>query len=261
MNTIKVDLGSKVEDVTLYPIADFHVGSAHFNQKGFEQLITDIENDESAKVIVNGDVINNAVRTGVSDIYEEQWNPQESLEYTYQQLSRIREKIIGIVPGNHENRTYKSAGIDVIRNLAERLDVFEFYDPIANIIFLSFGKSRGRENVRNTFSIYHTHGAGGGRTLGGKANKLERLTHIAVNADVYIHSHTHQPIIFKKDNFIVDHSNKGVGRATQLMVNTNAYEGYGGYGEAFSYPPSNMEYVKVTLSYDNKGVKYKKAVM
>lgn len=260
MNIVRIDLGSDVETVNLYPLADIHAGSAHFHSGEFEDYVSEIDKDPNAVVILNGDLINNAVRHGVSDIYEDTLNPQESIDYVYDVLLPIRDKIIGVVPGNHENRTYKATGIDVVRNLSERLGVIQYYDHVANLIFLSFGKSRSRDNVRNTFSIYHTHGSGGGRTTGGKANKLGRMSDI-VQCDVYIHSHTHMPISFKQDFFLASNSNKGISRVSQLYVNTNAYEGYGGYGEAAGYPPSNTEYVTVKLSYDQRGNKYKKAVI
>lgn len=254
MNTIKVDLGNDVYSVKLYPLGDLHVGSGHFTQKEFEGIVEEIRLTPNAVVILNGDLINNAIKTSVSDTYGEKLTPEQSIDYLVNVLSPIKEKIIGVTEGNHEVRTYKLTGINILKNLCYRLNIMDKYHPISNVIFLSFGKSRGRDTVRNTFSIYHTHGHGGGRTVGAKANGVHRLSQV-VHADLYIHSHTHTPIVFKENYVVCNNGNKGVKEVSRMFVNTNAYEGFGGYGEVMKLPPSNREPIRVTLSADERGNK------
>ena len=158
---------------------------------------------------------------------------------------------------NHESRTYRIAGIDILLNFCYRLGIEELYDPVSCLIFLSFGTSRGRAKVRNTFSIYHTYGTGGGKTVGAKANRLQNLSNV-IHADVYIHSHTHTPMIFKEDYIMTNCGNKGIKQISRLFVNTNAYEGYGGYGEVLGLKPSNHDYITIELS-SNGYEKFKKA--
>jgi predicted phosphodiesterase len=255
MNSIRHDLGSEIEYVNLYPIADLHLGSNHHNKKELLALIDVINNDPNGYVVLNGDLINNAIRNSVSDIYEERMSPEKQIDELVEIFKPIREKILSITTGNHEVRTWKVAGIDVTRNFCYRLGLEDLYNPVSNVIFLSFGKNRKRDNVRNTFSIYHTHGRGGGSTTGAKANRLHKLSQI-VQANIYIHSHTHTPLIFKEDYFISNCANKGISRESRLFINTNAYEGFGGYGEVLGLRPSNHEYIKVKLWFDEKGKKY-----
>ena len=254
MNTIKVDLGKDIHEVNLYPIGDIHLGSEHFDKKRFLSFIELVKNDPNAVVILNGDMINNAIKTSVSDIYTEQLTPEQQLDTLYEYISPIKDKVVGVTRGNHEERTYKLTGIDVLKNLCYRLGIIDYYHEVSNVIFLSFGKSRGRDNVRNTFSIYHTHGRGGGRTQGAKINRLHRLSTI-VHADIYVHSHTHTPITFKENYIQTNCSNKGIKEVPRLFVNTNAYEGFGGYGEVLGLTPSNREHVVIRLKADEKGNK------
>ena len=260
MQTIKVDLGKDWKFVNLYPIGDSHAGSAHFLKKELQKHIDVIKNDNHAQVILNGDLINNAIKTSVSDIYEEKLNPEEAIDMLVDLFNPIKHKIIGVVNGNHENRTSKITGINILKNMCYRLGIMDYYHPIANIIFLSFGENRGRENVRNTFSIYHTHGSGGGRTVGSKTNNVHRLAQV-IHADVYIHSHTHTPLTFKEDYIVANCSNKGVKQVSRLFINTNAYEGFGGYGEIMKLPPSNHDPVKVVLTADERGNKIMKGTV
>lgn len=254
MNTIKVDLGSQKEFVNLYPLGDIHLGSSHFDKKKFEQYIKMVKNDENGVLILNGDLINNAIKTSVSDIYTDTMSPENQLDMLYEYLLPIKDKVIGCTTGNHEERTYRLTGIDVSKNLCYRLGIEDLYSPIANIIFLSFGKSRGRDNIRNTFSIYHSHGVGGGRTVGAKANSVKRMSEI-VHADIYIHSHTHVPMAFKSNYVMSNCSNKGIKEITRLFANTQSYEAFGGYGERMLLTPTNNDGVVITLWADAKGNK------
>lgn len=58
------------------------------------------------------------------------------------------------------------------------------------------------------------------------------------DADIYIHSHTHLPMILKQSYYRVNPSNRSVAPITKLFVNTAAALDYGGYGEAQEYKPA-----------------------
>lgn len=251
-------MGADKEHVNVYPLGDLHIGSKNFSRYDFDVAMHTIEKDDNGVVILNGDLINNAIKTSVSDIYDERLKPEQTVDMLVRSLEKIKEKIIGVTTGNHEDRTYKLTGIDIMKNVCHRLGIVDKYHPVANVIFVSFGKSRGRKNVRNTFSIYHTHGTGGGKTMGGKVNKVEYMSKV-IDCDLYVHSHTHSPFVFKQDYFNADCSNKGVNRKTRTFVNTNAYEDYGGYGQKHIYTPSTMRNIKVTLTADKRGNKIIKA--
>ena len=91
---------------------------------------------------------------------------------------------------------------------------------------------------RQLYTIYVTHGSGGGRREGGKVSKLADLASI-VDADIYIHAHTHLPLIFKESFFRVSASNSSVAPAEKLFVNTSAALNYGGYGDTQGFKPAS----------------------
>jgi hypothetical protein len=88
------------------------------------------------------------------------------------------------------------------------------------------------------YSCYCTHGSGGGRREGGKVNRLADLASI-VDADIYIHAHTHLPLIFKESFFRVSGSNSSVALTEKLFVNTSAMLNYGGYGDKAGFKPAS----------------------
>ena len=69
-----------------------------------------------------------------------------------------------------------------------------------------------------------------------------------VDADVFLVSHTHTPMILRKKFFRVDYRNNKVTEVDQLFVNTNAFLNYGGYGESFGYSPTSTKYPKIILN-------------
>jgi hypothetical protein len=89
------------------------------------------------------------------------------------------------------------------------------------------------------YTAYVTHGsAGGGRKEGGKVNRLADLASI-VDADIYIHAHTHLPVVFKEAFFRVNGGNSSVALVDKLFVNVAASLNYGGYGDKQGFKPAS----------------------
>lgn len=233
--------------ITVHPIADVHIGSKYCRLKEFKELLWKIKQDVNAYIILNGDLVNNGIKQSVSNIYDEKLSIQASIDTIVDLLKPVKERILGVVSGNHENRTYKEVGIDISKIICERLGIVHLYDPVSNYIIISFTNDYITDN--NSITIYQTHGSGGGKTIGAKSNRIGNLSKV-IHADVYIHSHTHTPIIFKENYLLGNY--KGVVEAERLFVNTNAYEGYGDYGEVLGLTPSNHSPIEIKLLYGPK---------
>ena len=68
MKIIKHDL-PQFDTLEIYPLADVHIGDPLHDKKRAKQFINEVLEKENRYVIVNGDIINNAVKHGVSDVY------------------------------------------------------------------------------------------------------------------------------------------------------------------------------------------------
>ena len=120
---------------------------------------------------------------------------------------------------------------------------------------MRFGKhSSGNHGRRVCYTIYTLHGSGGGRKEGAKAIRLADMASI-IDVDVYIHSHTHLPMIMKQGFHRVDLSNSAVALVDKLFVNTAANLKYGGYGEAGEFKPSSMDTPVIYLNGTKKEFK------
>jgi predicted phosphodiesterase len=220
--------------------ADLHIGDRFSNKEGIKERIEYIKNTPNAYCILNGDLMNNATKTSVSDSYAEEYTPMEQVEMCMELLEPIKDKIIAITSGNHEKRTYNKEGIDITKLVAMQLKLADRYSPTACFVFLRMGKYNGKCHNRPVlYTIYCNHGSGGGRKEGAKAIRLADMASV-IDADIYIHSHTHLPMIMKQGFFRVDNKNSAVARVDKLFVNTSAMLEYGGYGEAFEFKPSSQ---------------------
>lgn len=218
-------------------MADLHIGDPLSDFKLIKQTLDRVRNTENLYCILNGDLMDAAIASSVGDQYGANLQPMEQLKRCVDLFGGIAHKILCVTPGNHEYRIYKQAGIDITALMCDQLKISDKYSPTAALLFVRFGRD-AKHGRKESYSIYVTHGSGGGRKEGGKVNRLADLAAI-VDADIYIHSHTHLPMVFREGYFRAERSNSAVYPVDKLFVNTCSYLDYGGYGERAGYKPSS----------------------
>lgn len=238
MKAIRCDLPQDLDGIEILPLADMHMGDRCCDFKLIQRRIEYIRDTPNVYCILNGDLMDTAIASSVGDTYAASLQPMEQLKQCVKIFAPIKDKIICITSGNHENRVYKSDGLDMTEIMATQLGIAELYTDTAAILFVRFGKEkRGRKLC---YAAYVTHGSGGGRKEGGKINRLADLAAI-VDADLYIHSHTHLPAIFKTAYYRTNPQNSSVAKVDKMFVNTSAHLDYGGYGSRAGYKPSSTD--------------------
>lgn len=241
MKVIKIDLPRELSSIELHIFADEHLGDLCCDVKRLLQRIEYVKNTPTAYCILNGDIIDNATKTSIGDTYAQTISPMEQLSRATEIFEPIKDKILCITHGNHENRTYKNEGINLSCLLARQLGLEDRYTPTSATLFIRFGK--GGASTRNRkvcYTLYVLHGTGGGRKEGGKINRLADMASI-IDTDIYIHSHTHLPMIMKQAFHRIDTANSAVAIVDKLFVNTAANLKCGGYGEAGAFKPNSKE--------------------
>ena len=238
MRNVKVDLSKDLKELDICIFSDEHIGDPHSNINYLKERIEYVKNNPNVYAILNGDLMDNATKTSISDTYSQEYNPQQQMDMLVELFKPIKNKILCITQGNHEARTYKKEGIDIMKNVAGRLGLDNRYSPEAVLLFLRFGKNSKQRKQLYTF--YVTHGSGGGRKEGAKAIRLADLACI-VDADVYVHAHTHLPMIFKEDYVRVYETTTSTTTVTKLFVNTSGNLNYGGYGEVIGCKPASVD--------------------
>ena len=249
MHCVKADYPTDWPIARVYVLADLHIGDPQCDYAECCKRIEKIKDDPYGLCILNGDLMNTATKTSVSDIYAETLSPMKQIDAIVKLLSTIKGKIIGATTGNHEERVYRLDGIDIMRIACRELGIEPMYSPEGVLVFLRFGKplAQGKQaDSKQWYSIYSTHGCGGGRTIGGKFNKLLGLKSI-VDADVYVQSHVHMPVIFPEDFFRVSASQSTVKQVQKLFISTGGAMDYGGYGQRAMYSPSSKSTPIISL--------------
>ena len=246
MKIIKIDLPRDLDYVELHIFADEHIGDEYCDIKRLKERIEYVRNTSNAYCILNGDILDNATKTSIGDTYTQEFNPMEQLKRAVELFSPIKDKILCITHGNHENRTYRKEGINLSYLIASQLGLSDKYTSTSAVIFVRFGElSNGKKETNGSgkirqacYTIYTLHGSGGGRKEGAKAIRLADMASI-IDTDIYIHSHTHLGMIMREAYHRIDKQNSSVSIVDKLFVNTAANLDYGGYGEAGEFKPSS----------------------
>ena len=249
MKVIKIDLPRELPSLELHTFADEHLGDEHSDLKRLLARIEYVKNTPNAYCILNGDIIDNATKTSIGDTYTQVFNPMEQLAKAVEIFEPIKDKILCITHGNHENRTYKKEGINLSCLMANQLGLADKYTPTSALLFIRFGEgSASSTRYRKVcYTLYVLHGSGGGRKEGAKAIRLADMASI-IDTDIYIHSHTHLPMVMKQAFHRIDTKNSAVALVDKLFVNTAANLKYGGYGEAGEFKPSSKDTPVIYLS-------------
>lgn len=248
MKIIKVDLPSDLTQIEIHTFADEHIGDEHSDINRVLKRIEYVKNTPNAYCILNGDIIDNATKTSIGDVYTQVFNPMGQLKKAIEIFEPIKDKILCITHGNHENRSYKKEGVNISSLIATQLGLADRYTPTSAVLFIRLGTHTSRYHFNKIlYTVYVLHGNGGGRKEGAKAIRLADMASI-IDTDIYLHSHTHLPMIMKQAYHRLDNRLLTVNKVDKLFVNTASNLDYGGYGEAGAFKPNSTDAPVIYLS-------------
>ncbi len=249
-------LDPEFDSIDIVPISDGHYGNPLFSLPHFMRTLNFLSRP-NAYGFLNGDLLESALRTTKGEIFKQVGSPEDQRDQMIEWLYPFRDKLLGAVDGNHENRIWNEAGIHIMRDIARALGIP--YRPEGLLHKISFGNGNNRVRSKPfVFWGYHTHGYGGARTKAAKAVKVERVS-AWIHADFYAMSHDHvvnvapdvyllpdprtRDEIIKKERGVYVRTGFKVGRVKahrKMLVKTNAYLKWGGYSEFGGFPPTDL---------------------
>lgn len=219
-------------EARLYIIGDLHVGAIEANIHGWEQFTQRILSDKNAYIAILGDMMNNATKSSVSNVFEDTMRPREQKRYLVNALKCLTERIICGVPGNHEARSGKDADDDPLFDVFCKLDLEDVYRPNIAFVRLCFGErdnGNGTKKPLQSYTLAVTHGAGGGIYTGAAVNRNERFMNVLEGVDVLGVGHTHKGTISKPVKIVVDSLHNQITQKTVTVVSACSWLSYGGY--------------------------------
>lgn len=218
------------DDIRVYPISDVHYGSLEHMASEWKAFCNKILADDKAYVILNGDLINNGVRSvGFGNPFDEVVRPMEQKKGMVEFLKPIRDRILCIVSGNHERRTLKDVDIDLTYDIASKLNLEELYRRDIAFMKLSLGTRQRDGSPKASYTFAVTHGAGGGIYTGATVNRNERFGNIIDGLDCLIVGHTHKGTVTRPSKIVIDRKNSTVTMQDYTVISSVSWLSYGGY--------------------------------
>lgn len=251
MKVIKHNLGD-FDSIEILPLADTHIGEPKSDFVKLRGWLDWVLAEKNRFVILNGDLCDMAVRASIGDIYTQNLMPMQALAQCVAIFGPVKDRVLSVQPGNHELRVWKTDGLDITAMMCAQLGIADRYSNASSLIFVRFGKWTGHNNYKYKgapvcYTIFCEHGSGGGRTEGAKINRLVQMASV-IDADVYVHSHTHTPIVTKNAYFRVHPATSSAQKVDRLFVNTSSLLEYGGYGELQGFKPNSLDTPVIHLS-------------
>jgi predicted phosphodiesterase len=239
-------------DIVVYPIADIHLGAFEHMETAWREFRTKILEQPNAYITLGGDLLNNAIKTSVSNVYDEVMRPREAKKLMVEMLSPLKDKILCAVSGNHERRSSRDVDDDITYDIMCKLDIEDRYRENIAFLKLQFGKPKG-DGARNpTYVLVVTHGAGGGALTGGVVNRAERFGYAIDGADALILGHSHKPFTTQPGKIKIDPYNNIVSVKPFKVISASSWLDYGGYAAQKTLLPSSHTVQKLILSGGHK---------
>ena len=211
--------------VKVWAVADVHIGARECDLDGFRAFLKRIESDPDSYMVICGDILNNATRDSVSNVYLETLSPSEQVQLAVELLEPVKDKILGAVGGNHERRSLRAVDLDPLFIVFCRLGIESAYRQ--NFEFLRIVLEDNGSRCDYALMLLH------GKTEG----KRKQFDYAIEGVDAIIGAHTHMPNVSKNGKLVFTTKNR-VKVQPFVSVTAPSFLKYGGYAATGLYKPS-----------------------
>ena len=242
------------QDITIIPVADVHLGAKECMEKEFFDFLKMVEATPNVYLVLAGDLINNATRSSVSNVFEDRYRPSEQKKMMFKLLEPVKDRILCAVPGNHEARSGKDADDDPMYDIMCKMDIEDRYRENLAIVKVRMGDNRV-DGLRNpSYILAVVHGSGGGIYTGGAVNKNERFGYVFDGVDALITGHTHKPVVSAPSKIRVDARHNTVSITPFKVITATSWLDYGGYAARKMLLPASHSLQTMTLRGNKKEI-------
>lgn len=247
---------SQFSKAYLVPLADFHEGAYNADHEVSNGYIKWIKDRDNARTVLNGDMMNCAWKDSTPELFEDLCTPDEAYERLRARLLPIKDKIIMMTRGGHEEAIFRKVGHDYMAQLAHDLGDIP-YRPNGGM----FAIQQAKNNHRHIFTGWMVHGWGGARTIGAKVKKAQDLMLVA-DVDIYIVSHDHTQNINRGNVFQPPRARFSMKhpcymkQCRKIFINTGGFADYRGYIRRKGYTPQDLGTPRIRLEIKKKDGEY-----
>ena len=105
--------------------------------------------EKNSYICLMGDLMNNATRSSVSNVFDDIMRPREQKRYLANALAPLSERILCAVSGNHEARSGKDADDSPMFDIMAKLDLEDLFRENAAFIKLGLGQGMTARTMRS----------------------------------------------------------------------------------------------------------------
>lgn len=241
MKLFRLEFNLNPLNFELIPLFDIHFGTKLHNKNLWSKIKTYISQNPNCYCYIGGDIcefipiadkrfdFNNLPSNFAKNIDK---LLTYSIDYTIEQLEPIKEKILFIHAGNHDNKFLNSYGLDIISSIAKGLNLKNYtlsYEVLAKFIF--------KYNKTYSFDLYSHHGVGISSKPGSLINKIEDISS-CINADLYIMGHSHSLIFTYRPYIQLNHTGTKIIKKNKYFLRIggfreNRHQNFSDYGEKY----------------------------
>ena len=201
MEVIEKRLSHRRPDIfKIYPLGDIHCGSIHCAEDEIKKMVKQISQEKNSYIIGMGDyadsILKDDKRFDIQGLAP--WVRKDNIIECQRAWLRdlfmpVKDKILCLLEGNHEDTIHTYHQDDIIRNLCSDLGVQ--YGGATAFVVLTFDRVSSdspptSKPAAHQFVIHAWHGAGGSQTEGARVMRLMRLVN-EFEADIYLMGHLH----------------------------------------------------------------------
>lgn len=226
--------------IEVYVLGDLHYGSKQFDERKWNAVKDEILEASNRYCVFVGDLMENAVPGSRSSMFEQVCNPQDQKEWVTQQFADLKDRILGVVDGNHEkNRSYKYSGLFPLFDATVIAGIEDKYRPHFAFIDVGIGQRKKDASQQTHYVIYMSHKA--------KDAKNYCSSDFVENVDLFCYGHDHTGKTEPRGKLIYDTKLKMVRQMTVTTIDCGSCLSYGGYAADNAYRPNADTLYKATL--------------
>ena len=230
-------------------LGDIHYGNPWQDEERLFKTVKWIEENPCYVILMGdyGEAINaKDPRHDYNALHPDYMTPDKQYDRAAEVLAPIKDKVICVLDGNHENNFWRRHNHNYTSQLAKSLGCLDKYAGMSAYIRFRFRRKTGKKaRDVNVFNIFAHHGWSGGRTAGYQVKVIHDLNRIYSDAHTYLMGHVHALGEAKTTvRLYVDKRDKPR-EYLQRYFFTGSYirghaEGKGSYVEARAYEPTML---------------------